>query len=517
MGNSEHSEGGGTAFVRPPLLYLNVLVIATCGLVYELIAGTLASYVLGDSVTQFSTCIGVYLSALGVGAWLSRYVDQSIARCFIEVELGVALLGGLSAPILFLAFAYVSWFQVALYGVVFAIGILVGLELPLLMRILREQLEFRDLVSRVLTFDYIGALAGSLLFPILLVPSLGLVRTSLVFGMLNAVVALWGTWLLRPLLRRSPGPLRIRAVAVLVVLVVAFIKADRLTAVAEEQLFTNPVVYAQTTRYQRLVVTRGRAGFQLFLNGNLQFNSIDEYRYHESLVHPAMLTCAAPRRVLVLGGGDGLAVREVLRYSAVASVTLVDLDPGMTALSDRFPPLKILNAGSLDDDRVEVINEDAMIWLGRHDGDPFDVILVDFPDPNNFSLGKLYTRHFYRLVKRQLAAGGTLGLQSSSPLVARGSYWCIARTMEAAGLVVRPYHCAVPSFGVWGFVLASHEPVEIPGDVPEQLSYLNREALLSMFELPIDLQPVPVEINRLDNQVLVRYYDDEWKKWQPGL
>ena len=198
MDNTEQSEDGRTVLVRPPLLYLNVLVIATCGLVYELIAGTLASYVLGDSVTQFSTCIGVYLSALGVGAWLSRFVEKSTARCFIEVELGVALLGGLSAPILFLAFSHVSWFHVALYGVVFTIGTLVGLELPLLMRILREQLEFKELISRVLTFDYIGALAGSLLFPILLVPGLGLVRTSLVFGMLNAAVALWGTWCWNP-------------------------------------------------------------------------------------------------------------------------------------------------------------------------------------------------------------------------------------------------------------------------------------------------------------------------------
>ena len=521
MEETGHSEGGGGALVRPPLLYLNVLVIATCGLVYELIAGTLASYVLGDSVTQFSTCIGVYLSALGVGAWLSRFVGQSAARCFIEVELGVALLGGLSAPLLFLAFAHLSWFHFALYGIVFLIGTLVGLELPLLMRILKEQLEFRELVSRVLTFDYIGALVGSLLFPILLVPRLGLVRTSLVFGMLNAAVALWGTWLLLPLLKRSPGPLRVRGVFVLVVLVVAFIKADRLTEVAEEHFFTNPIVYAKTTRYQRLVMTRGRSGFQLFLNGNLQFHSADEYRYHEALVHPAMLCQGAPRRVLVLGGGDGLALREVFRHTSVSKVVLVDLDPDMTALADRFPPLKALNWGSLDDERVEVVNDDAMIWLDGYDGAAFDVILIDFPDPNNFSLGKLYTRHFYRLVKRHLAPGGALGLQSSSPLVARGSFWCIVRTMESAGLVARPYHCSVPSFGIWGFVLASHQQLPLPGSTPAELPvglrYLNRRTLASMFELPRDLEPVVVDINRLDNQVLVRYYSDEWKRWQPGL
>src|SRR5580692_12867373 len=203
---------------RPWLLFVNVLVIATCGLVYELLAGTLASYVLGDSVTQFSLIIGVYLSALGVGAWLSRFIDEGLARAFIEVELGVALIGGASAPLLFLAFAYLSWFRVALFGIVLVIGTLVGLELPLLMRILKDHLDFRDLVSRVLAFDYIGALVASLLFPIFLVPRLGLVRTSLIFGMLNAAAGLWGTYLLRPLLNGRIFGLRARSIVAIAIL-----------------------------------------------------------------------------------------------------------------------------------------------------------------------------------------------------------------------------------------------------------------------------------------------------------
>src|SRR5439155_11253330 len=99
---------------RVPFLFLNVFIIATCGLIYELLAGTLASYVLGDSVTQFSLIIGIYLSALGAGAWLSRFVEERLARCFIEVELGVAILGGCSAPLLFLSFARLSYFHVIL-------------------------------------------------------------------------------------------------------------------------------------------------------------------------------------------------------------------------------------------------------------------------------------------------------------------------------------------------------------------------------------------------------------------
>src|SRR5260370_1399642 len=247
---------------RTPILFLHVLIIATCGLIYELIAGTLASYVLGDSVTQFSLIIGIYLFALGVGAWLSRFIETNLARYFIEVELGVAILGGVSAPLLFLSFAN-----------------------------------------------------------------------------LNAVVGLWGTWVLRPLIKGSMPALRGRAVIVIALLVVGVIKADRLTSMAEDGLFADDIIYARSSPYQRLVITRGRAGFQLFLNGNLQFSSTDEYRYHEALVHPALMLANAPRRVLVLGGGDGLALREILKHPSVESVTLVDLDPDMTKLSQRFPPL----------------------------------------------------------------------------------------------------------------------------------------------------------------------------------
>ncbi len=317
---------------RTPILFLNVLVIATCGLVYELLAGTLASYVLGDSVTQFSLIIGIYLFAMGVGvvalavrrqragaALRGRGAGRGAARRVLRA----AALPDLRAPQLLSGRAL---------RLVFLIGALVGLEIPLLMRILKDHLDFKELVARVLAFDYAGALIASLLFPIFLVPRLGLVRTSLLFGFLNAAVGLWATWLMRPLIGgRSVARLRAQAVVVMALLAVAFIKADALTSLAEDAMFADDIVYSKTTHYQRIVVTRNRAGFQLFLNGNLQFSSADEYRYHEALVHPAMALASeggrVPRRVLILGGGDGLALREVLKYTAVEEVVLVDLDP----------------------------------------------------------------------------------------------------------------------------------------------------------------------------------------------
>lgn len=499
---------------RPPLLFLNVLIVATCGLIYELLAGTLASYVLGDSVTQFSLIIGIYLFAMGVGSWLSRFIEKGLARRFVDIELAVAILGGFSAPILFLSFAKVSYFYVVLYFIVFAIGVFVGLEIPLLLRILKDEIEFKELVSRVLAFDYIGALLASILFPILFVPRLGLVRTSLIFGMLNAFVALWGTWLLRPLIKGRINGLRVRSIVVLVLLLVALFKANTLTSLAEDEMFADEIVYAKDTHYQRIVITRGKAGFQLFLNGNLQFSSTDEYRYHEALVHPPMLLSNNPRRVLVLGGGDGLALREILKYPSVEQITLVDLDPDMTQLSRRFPLLAELNKHSFDNPRVHVINEDAFVWLERTTDEPYDAAIVDFPDPNTFSLGKLYTTRFYRLLRNRVTPTAGVSVQSTSPMFARNSYWCIVRTLEAAGFVVKPYYTAVPSFGLWGFALARATPFEIPVKPPDGLRFLDEQTLAAMFRLSKDIEPVPVEINRLDNQALVRYYEGEWKRFE---
>ncbi len=502
--------------LSPTPIFFNVLAIATCGLVYELLAGTLASYVLGDSVTQFSLVIGVYLSAMGIGAWLSGFLPRDLGRRFVEVELGIALVGGLSGPMLFYAFAVLSWFRVALLLTVLLIGTLVGLELPLLMRILERSLDFKSLVSRIFTFDYIGALVASLLFPMVLVPKLGLVRTSLAFGILNALCALWGTWLLAPVIRGSLRGLRIRAGMVIALLLVAFVKADLLTSLAEDQMFADEVVFARTTAYQRIVVTRGRAGFQLFLNGHLQFASADEYRYHEALVHPPFAAAApAPKRVLVLGGGDGLALREIEKYSSVESITLVDLDPEMTTLSKRFAPLGTLNERSFEDPRVHVVNADAFVWIQGADVGLFDVAIVDFPDPNSFALGKLYTRRFYRMLAAHLAPGAAVSVQSTSPLFARASFWCIVHTLESAGFSVRPYQTTVPSFGVWGFALAKREAFEAPAKAPGiALRYLDDATLASLFVMPFDAREVPGEINRLDNQMLVRYYESEWRRWE---
>ncbi len=494
----------------PVVLFISVFLIAACGLIYELIAGTLASYLLGDSVLQFSTIIGSYLFAMGIGSYLSRFLRRGLVAQFISIELMVGLVGGFSSSILFLAFAYTQGFQLLLYAVVIAVGVLVGLEIPLLMRILKGHLEFRELVAHVLTFDYLGALGASLLFPIILVPKVGLVRSALLFGLVNAGVALWSTFLFRDELP-SPGVLRAGCVAVVAILLGGVGFADRISSAADNNLYADEVIFARNTRYQRIVLTKWKDDVRLFLSSHLQFSSRDEYRYHESLVHPGLSSLPGARRVLVLGGGDGLALREILKYPSVQNVTLVDLDREMTTLFKTHPLLKKLNAGSFSEPRVQVINQDAFVWLDQN-RDYFDFAVVDFPDPTNYSLGKLYTTAFYRLLAKHLSQGGMFVVQSTSPLFARQSYWCIVNTLETAGLRTYPYHVYVPSFGEWGFVLAGMSEYEPPSAIPGGLRFLTAANIPEMFRFPIDMKRMPSEPNRLNDQVLVRYYDQEWKE-----
>ncbi len=512
-GNPRNEAAVPGPLLRVPLLFLTVFVIASCGLIYELVAGTLASYLLGDSVMQFSTVIGVYLSAMGLGSYLSRHLHKGLAQRFVDLELAVALVGGFSAPILFQAFAHTHAFRPLLYGLVAAIGTLVGLEIPLLMRILKPQVAFKDLIAQVLTLDYIGALAASILFPVLLMPKLGLVRTCLAFGMLNALVGLWSTHLLKPLLGNRKM-LRLRCVVVLLLLGTGLAFAKTFTLMVEEEIYADEIVYAKDTDYQRVVITHGRGSFQLFLNGGLQFSSADEYRYHEALVHPAFSLKPGAKRILVCGGGDGLAVREILKHPGVERITLVDLDPAMTTLAAKMPLLRELNKGALLDRRVEVVNQDAMVWLNeqRH-LEPYDLAFIDFPDPHTYSVGKLYTTRFYKLLRRALAPDGITAIQSTSPLMARKSFWCINATVEAAGFQTRPYNLSVPSFGVWGFVLASPAPFDMPKTTLPDLRYLTDGTLAAMFAFPRDMDRLPTDINRLDNQVLVHLYAAEWKRW----
>jgi spermidine synthase len=335
-----------------------------------------------------------------------------------------------------------------------------------------------------------------------------MVRSALLFGIVNAGVALWSTFLFRDQLPRA-GSLRAASVAVLVLLGAGMAGAERITSAADNSLYADEVIFARDTRYQRIVLTKWKDDLRLFLSSHLQFSSRDEYRYHESLVHPGLAAVPGARRVLVLGGGDGFAVREILKYPGIESITLVDLDPEMTRLFTTHPLLSSLNAHSFTNPRVHVINADAFPWLDQNQ-EMFDFIVVDFPDPTNYSLGKLYTTAFYRLMAKHLNGQGLAVVQSTSPLFARQSYWCIVETLKQAGLKTYPYHAYVPSFGEWGFVIAGLHEYRLPSRLPEGLRFLSANAVPQLFLFSNDMLPVAAEPNRLNDQVLVRYYEHDW-------
>ena len=488
-----------------------MFVIATCGLVYELISGALASYLLGDSVTQFSTVIGVYLFSMGIGSFLSKYILRNLIFVFIQVELLVGLVGGCSAAILFTAFEHVQYFRVLLYLLVSITGTLVGLEIPLMMRILQDRFEFKDLVSKVFTFDYVGALLASLLFPLVLVPHLGMVRTGFFFGILNAGVALWVLVLLGRELMWA-RLLRTSAILILIVLALGFVYSEKIMSLAENASFQDQVIYSKSTRYQRIVLTKAPGDLRLFLNGNLQFSSRDEYRYHEALVHVGLAAIPEAKKILVLGGGDGLAVREILKYPGVDSVTLVDLDSAMTELFRTHDALTNLNENSLNHPKVRVINEDAFVWL-RSQKERFDFIVVDFPDPSNYSIGKLYSNSFYSILKDALSQSGIMVIQSTSPYVAKKSFWCVENTLKSVGLKTVPYHAYVPSFGEWGFVLGTKGDFEAPETFPDGLRFVSSGTVKNLLHFPEDMVARIPEVNKLNNQILVRYFEHEWSEY----
>lgn len=493
------------------LLLFAVFVIATCGLIYELVAGTLASYLLGDSVKQFSFIIGVYLFSMGIGSYFAKFIRRDRLNKFVEIEILVGLIGGLSSVVLFVLFEKVAFFQFVLYFLVFITGCLVGLEIPLLMNILKEKVRFSDLVSNVFTFDYIGALLASVMFPLFFVPQFGVMRTSLFFGLINVSVAILLCFLLEKELKK-PYILKLKAISVFILLIVVFIFSDKILTYSEQKLYGENIVFTQATPYQRIVLTHNQNEYKLYLNNNLQFSSSDEYRYHEALVHPAMSCAKKAENILVLGGGDGLAVREILKYPEVKKITLVDLDEGMTKMFTENPVMKNFNKNAFSNSKVTVFNQDAFLWV-KTQKELFDVVIIDFPDPSNYSLGKLYSLNFYQSLKKIVKPETVITIQTTSPYFAPKSFWCINQTAKEIFPNGDAYHAYVPSFGEWGFTILANDDTNFQSvnrKVTGLRFYDYNFEKLNFF--PKDMKVKNLETNRLDNQILVRYFDEEWGK-----
>lgn len=495
------------------LLLITTLLISICSIIYELLISSISSYLQGDSILQFSITIGLYMSAMGIGSYISKYIKNNLFNKFIFIEMSIGILGGFSSFILFIVNIYTQIYVLIMYILIILIGIFVGLEIPILTRIIENnESNVRKNLANIFTFDYIGGLIGSIVFPILLFPKLGFVTTAFLVGLINIITAVIIVFKYKQFIEKIKI-IKIISIIILIIMLTFLCTGNIITNKIEEGLYRDDVVLSKQTPYQKIVMTKHKDDLRLFLDGNLQFSSNDEYRYHEALVHVPMMYAKKHDRVLVLGGGDGLAVRELLKYNDIKEIVLVDIDKDMTDLCATDKQISKLNGNSLTNEKVKVINEDGYIYV-RENQAKFEVIIIDFPDPNNESLNKLYTNVFYNYIKANLTEDGVMVCQSTSPYYAKKSFWCINKTIKSQFKNVIPYHLQVPSFGEWGFNVAFNTENERK-ELQVETKYLNSENINSMFNFGKDeiIDINSIEENNMFKPTLITYYNEEVQNW----
>ncbi|MBD7950732.1 polyamine aminopropyltransferase [Oerskovia sp. Sa4CUA1] len=516
-----------------PTVFAAALLVAVGGIIYELILGTAASYLFGDSVVAFSVATGLTLFGMGIGSLLATRLATNPGLNFVRNEVALALLGGSSVLILYAAFSLTEVYWLVFVLLSLALGVGIGVEIPLLVALLKEhgRDESVGLLSKVLAVDYFGALAASLLFPFVMLPYLGLMRTAYAVALLNVLVAVF---MLRRMGRRTRWTWLARLTVVL--LVACFAASSAIEGAINTRLYQDPVVHYESTAYQKLVLTSFGDDVRLYLSDQLQFSSVDEARYHETLAHATLTSVAAPASVAILGGGDGLLAREVLRYPSVREVTVVDLDPAVTELARTDRLVSDLNEHSFDDPRVRVVNGDAFRFMDTT-AQTFDAVLIDLVDPSNERIAKLYSTEFYAMVANHLRPGGVYATQATSSYFTPHAFWQVAATVRAGspGRTVVPLSVNVPSFGEWGFVLslpavAGQGGAAVPGTIgpdggarlfaatplPEGLSFHTLDSLRATATLAGD-HPGPeveMEASTLLSPVVYRTYQQDMSRWR---
>lgn len=458
------------------------------------------------------------MAAMGIGSYLSRLFRKQLLQKFIGVEILLGLIGGASVPILYFVYAYVDYggFMFYMLSLVVIIGILTGLEIPLLMRVMEEYDPLDINLSNVLSMDYLGALLATLIFPFFLLPLFGTFQTSVFFGLVNITLGVLNLWYFSDHLSiTKKRVLLVAASLVAVVFAGMLFTSSTLLSYWNNSLYQNPVVHSQQTAYQNIILTKGKKNLRLFLNGVIQFSSIDEYRYHESLVHLPLSKARYCKNILVLGGGEGLLVREILKHKSVETVTVVDLDTAIFKLATEHPQLLALNEQGMKDPRVKMVTQDAFVFLQENE-QLFDVILADLPDPTTESIARLYSREFFRLTKLRLIPDGIFATQSTSPYHTNRAFWCIGESMRVGGYTQPlPFHTYVPSFGDWGFWVAANNrelsPTNFNIDVP--VKYLDNRIAENSFIFEKDLLVDSIRYNTIDRPILLEYYMEGWRKW----
>ncbi|VFM97458.1 MAG: spermidine synthase [Candidatus Kentron sp. G] len=563
---------------RDIALLVILAVLAGCGLIYEYLVSHYAGRVLGALETAIYSIIGLMIVAMGIGSFLAR-----IIRCpftgFVWLEVSIALLGSCAVLLIGGAFAVANLFPKVLadtfglppdllpsgelihtivgmakgapYVIGAVLGILLGMEIPLVARV-REVLYAQHLehnTGAIYGVDYLGAGAGAALWVFFML-SMDISTAAALTASANIAAGLvfyalfhrrirWGALLL----------LSHFLVGVLVVALSTF-GADWDESM-EDLLYRDKVIYRTHTRHQRLAVTERildparPSVLSFFINGRLQFSSADEHIYHAMLVYPALAASARHEDILVVGGGDGLAARDILKWNP-RRVVLLDLDRELVALfSQRFGQraggeddraegdrgrrarqrFLELNEAAFSDPRVSVRIGDAFVTVNEllGQGEVFDAIVVDLPDPSHPNLNRLYSTRFYAKLHALLAGDGAMTVQSTSPYHAKRAFLCIGKTVGQAGFAhVQQYHQNVPSFGEWGWTIATkggaspRKRLEALKTLPVDSPWLTKPLMLRAFEFSRGFfdDLATIRANRLGSMVAYRYHQQDWEKEQ---
>lgn len=465
---------------------------------------------------------------MGIGSYLTKYVKKELLNRFILIEIILGFFGGFSSLILYTVFVYAEDFYY-IYGIsiIGIIGTLIGLEIPIVSRIINFHHDIKDTLAKVLSFDYVGALIASLVFPLLMLPFLGLLKSAFFIGILNMTVALITAFIFRNELINKWRYVIISSFFI-IVLLCGWTFSRPIDRFFEQNIYQDKIIFSTQSPYQKIVVTKWRNDLRLYINGSLQFASIDEYRYHEPLVHIPMLLNRNNENVIILGGGDGLALREILKHNDVKKVTLVDLDQVITSLAKNNRIFSVLNKNSMRSEKVTVVNTDAYDYI-KDSEELYNTIIIDLPDPKDSDLGKLYSKEFYMMIKKRLAVDGIIVTQATSPFFARQVFWCIHNTCSAVFEKTIAYNVYVPSFGQWGFVMCFNDlaiqEVNTDSVINKlnqaleksnylELRYLDANFLSSLFVFDKDTEKIDTDTNFINNQVIINYYEKSIESWR---
>lgn len=487
------------------------------GIVAEYVLATLATYFLGDSVFQWTIVLSLMLFSMGLGSRFSQRFEKNLLEYFIITELVLSVLISLCALITYLIMPYTNSLWLVMYLMAVVIGLLIGMEIPLVTRINNDYKSLRVNISGVMEKDYYGSLFGGLFFAFIGIKYLGLTYTPFIVGAVNFVVALLLFYSLRSIIsveyRRK---IELYFMLTALIIVVGLFFAEPIVLHGEQSRYREKVVFTKQTPYQKITVTQWQGDYWLYLNTGKQLSTFDEWMYHEPLVHPAMKLAGSHKKILIMGAGDGCAVREVLKYDDVDSIILVDLDPEMTEVGKNHPIFKQLNKSAYFSPKLRVVNADAFTYLEQYK-DFYDVIIADFPDPKSIEVNRLYTRAFYQLCRKKLRPNGVFITQAASPYYTTKAFKTIQKTVAAAGFNVVPIHNHIYTFGEWGWVIGMKEPSSLAIKKKLQsltfkdvnVRWINNESMLMMTSFGGDLVPVDtaaLEVNTIHNPVLYRYY-----------